>query len=299
MRPPPEALVLSVPSTLGEAAQAVSRHLQGAGIDGSNLDARLLVSFGADMAPETILIYPETELGADERDRIETLVARRIAREPMSHILGEREFWSMNFEVTPDTLTPRPDTECLVETALGVIRGSAPSEHVSILDLGTGSGCILLALLSELPNANGVGVDLNAGALAVAQRNAKRHGLEQRVDFVSGSWFSGVRSGFDLIVSNPPYIESGEIGLLEPEVAEYEPLLALDGGPDGLGAYREICANAATVLNVGGTVVLEIGMSQSQAVTEILEAAGFLSIRTCSDLAGRDRIVMATCPKIE
>ena len=200
----------------------------------------------------------------------------------------------MAFEVTPDTLTPRPDTECLVESVLTTIRQSGHTGNLSILDLGTGTGCVLLALLSELPCSNGVGVDIITDTLAVARRNAERHRLTSRAEFIAGDWFAGVQRQFDIIVSNPPYIESDAIALLEPEVAKHEPLSALDGGPDGLEPYREILSNATGFLKPGGLIALEVGINQSGSVSSILKDAGFSDIRIRPDLAGRHRVVMAT-----
>lgn len=283
-----------IPGTVGEAVKAVSGNLKSAGIDGSRLDARLIVAHAAEVTPETILIHPERELDAERRGEIANLMARRLAREPMSHILGVREFWSMTFEVSSDTLTPRPDSECLVESVLAEVRDGSFTDTLSILDLGTGTGCILLALLRELPHAKGVGVDISADALAVAQRNADCHGLSERVEFRAGNWFAQMQGKFDVIVSNPPYIGTDEIALLEPEVAIHEPAVALDGGSDGLSAYRQICADAKGFLQPGGLLALEVGESQSAAVTTILKNRGGAGVRMKQDLAGRHRVVMAT-----
>lgn len=287
-----------IPFNIGDAVRMVSRGLRCARIETPRLDARLIVSHAANVATETYLISPERELDVATRDRIAGLMLRRMLREPMSHILGEREFWSLTFDVTSDTLTPRPDTECLVDSVLGELRKRRPADSVSILDLGTGTGCILLALLSELPNAKGLGVDISTDALSVAQRNAHRHGLDSRAEFRAGDWFASVEGLFDVIVSNPPYIESDEIALLDPEVAKHEPWLALDGGPDGLMCYREICSKASRFLAADGVIALEVGSEQSEAVEKILIDAGFSGLRAQQDLAGRNRVVMATWSKI-
>ncbi len=286
-----------IPGGIGDAVNVVSDRLKSSGIDGSRLDARLLVADAAGVPSETALIHPDMELDAGTRDQIAALMARRMGREPMSHILGVREFWSMAFEVTSDTLTPRPDTESLVESVLAAVRECGLTDTLSILDLGTGTGCILLALLSELPGATGVGIDVSTDALTVAQRNADCHGLAPRVDFRAGNWLADVQETFDVIVSNPPYIETDEIALLDPEVAQYEPVAALDGGPDGLAPYRDICMSAAGVLKLGGIIGLEVGVNQSGAVRKILESAGFSEIHIKQDLAGRHRVVMATLSK--
>ncbi|NQV45373.1 MAG: peptide chain release factor N(5)-glutamine methyltransferase [Rhodospirillales bacterium] len=289
---------IEIPPTIGDAAQAVAKELKASGVESSRLDARLLVSHAAGVAPETYLTNPERELDAAARDRITGLMLRRMLREPMSHILGEREFWSMAFDVTPDTLTPRPDTECLVESVLTTIRKLGRTDDLSILDLGTGTGCILLALLSELPGAHGLGIDISADALCVAQQNASRHGLDSRAEFKVGDWFAPVEGMFDVIVSNPPYIESNDIVLLDPEVAKHEPWMALDGGPDGLMCYREICSTASMFLDPEGVIALEVGSEQSGVVENILIDSGFSAVRVQQDLAGRNRVVMATCPKL-
>lgn len=285
---------LEIPETFGEATNAVSAILKAAGIESARLDARLLVAHGADVPPETVLTRPELVLNERIRARIAELLRRRAEREPMSHILGEREFWSMAFAVTSDTLTPRPDTECLVEAVLSAWSREKRDAAPRILDLGTGTGCILLALMSELSSSTGIGVDISDSALAIAQQNAERHELDQRVQFLKGEWFEPAAGSFDLIVSNPPYIETTEIVALEPEVAHFEPRLALDGGPDGLEPYRQICAEVMAYLVPGGVVGFEIGATQAGAVRALMEGAGLSSSQIIADLAGRDRVVLAT-----
>lgn len=283
-----------IPGTFGEAVRAVADRLGDVGINTTRLDARLLVAHGAGAPPETALTHPERILDDTTRDRIAELLKRRVAREPMSHILGKREFWSMPLVVTPDTLTPRPDTECLVEAVLDSWWGQERGEPASVLDLGTGSGCILLAIVSEISGATGVGVDVSEAAIAVAQQNAERNELSGRVQFAAGDWFEPVEGPFDLIVSNPPYIETDEIAALEPEVADYEPLTALDGGPDGLEPYRRICADAVAYLAPSGIVGFEIGSTQAESVKALMLEAGLTNPRIIKDLAGLDRVVLAT-----
>lgn len=282
-------------TTLGEAVRVASSRLAEAGVESNRLDARLLIAHATGITPETILTYPERDLTDADAERVQELLARRMAREPMSHILGEREFWSMSFEVTADTLTPRPDTETLIETVLEHHHANGEDGSVRILDLGTGTGCILLALLKEFPKATGVGVDLSADALVVAKRNAVRHCLESRAEFVGGTWFVPVNGRFDIIVSNPPYIETAEIPALEREVSEHEPGLALDGGQDGLVAYREICAGVSEHLNPGGLLAFEIGSRQANAVDNLMTNAGLSDVSVAQDLAGRDRVVSGWC----
>ncbi len=283
-----------IPDTIEGAIRTVAEGLKTSGVENPRLDARLIVSYAAGVPPETYLIQPKRELDASTRDRAAGLMMRRMLREPMSHILGEREFWSMSFEVTPDTLTPRPDTECLVEHVLRKIKTSGGNKEVAILDIGTGSGCILLALLSELPSARGVGVDINPEALSVAIRNAERHGLADRTKFAVSDCFDAVQGTYDVIVSNPPYIRTAEMTLLEPEVVKHEPVIALDGGEDGLCFYRELCAKAPAYLQQGGILAVEVGDGQAAEVSGLMERAGFSKLQTFQDLAGRNRAVMAT-----
>lgn len=283
-----------IPGYLDDAIRTVFEGLKAVGIDNPRLDARLIVSYAAGVPAETYLIKPKMMLDAAIRDCVAGLMMRRLLREPMSHILGQREFWSMMFEVTPDTLTPRPDTECLVESALKAIRNRQWPGALSILDIGTGSGCILLSLLSELPDATGVGADINPEALSVARRNAIRHGMEGRADFLVSDCFDSIEKKFDMIVSNPPYIKTEEIASLDPEVSKYEPLVALDGGNDGLFYYRELCEKAPKFLKKNGVIAVEVGVGQDVDVTAIFERFGASSIQLHQDLTGRDRVVMAT-----
>ena len=216
-------------------------------------------------------------------------LARRCAREPMSHILGVREFWSLDFAVTAAVLDPRPDSETLIEAALAELPDRTRAWR--ILDLGTGSGCLLLALLSELPSATGLGIDASARALGVALANAARLGLAARAQFAERDWRHGIEGRFDVIVANPPYIPSGAIDALQPEVARYEPRTALDGGPDGLDAYRVILPALPRHLAEGGLAVLEVGDGQAAAVAEMAQNAGF-TVTIRRDLGARERCVV-------
>lgn len=213
-------------------------------------------------------------------------ITQRVARKPVSQIIGRRAFWRHDFEVTGDVLDPRPDTETLVEAALQ--RGFS-----RVLDLGTGSGCILLSLLADRPRALGVGTDLSDAALKVATRNASRLGVGDRAAFLQSNWFSAVEGGFDLIVSNPPYIAQGEMADLQPEVRDHEPHMALTDGGDGLGAYRAIAAGARAHMVPQGRLLLEIGPTQGGAVSAILADAGFRVLDVLRDLDHRDRVVAA------
>jgi release factor glutamine methyltransferase len=219
------------------------------------------------------------------------MVRRREMREPIAYILGAKEFWSLPLEVGPAVLIPRPESESLVEAALGRIGGRAAP--CRLLDLGTGSGCLLLALLSELPQAIGLGVDLSPDALEIARRNTERLGLTARARFMQGSWGRGLGDRFDLIVSNPPYVGSGQLDGLEPEVRAFEPAIALSAGPDGLAAYRSLIPDCARLLEPNGALVLEIGQGQGDAVARILAAHGFRVAERRPDLAGIERCLVA------
>lgn len=216
-------------------------------------------------------------------------LAERARRKPVSQIIGSRAFWRHDFTVTPDVLDPRPETETLVAAAL-------EQPFARLLDLGTGSGCILISLLADRPSAQGVGTDISEAALAVAGENARRLGLAARARFLRSDWFGGVTGRFDLIVSNPPYIAEAEMAGLAPEVRDWEPRAALTPGGDGLGAYRAIAAGAGARLMAGGRLIVEIGPAQAGAVAALLEAQGFPPPEIRRDLDRRDRVVIATKP---
>ncbi len=285
-------------STVGEAIVRVHKLLQDKDVDNPRLDARLLLSHVLGVGPERIFSHPETRLTATQFAELERLVARRMAHEPVARIVGTREFWSLNFKVDDSTLVPRPDSETLVEAVLA--RVPDRNAALRVLDLGTGSGCLLLALLSELKAATGLGIDLSKQALSVARENAEAHDIQGRVRFTQGNWFDGVdereRAPFDLIISNPPYIPDGEIARLDPDVANYDPRTALSGGEDGLQAYRQLFARISEFMTGTSLVALEIGADQAVAVTKIGEAAGLQKEAVCSDIAGRDRVLIFRRP---
>lgn len=276
--------------------------LEAAGVDSPALDARMLVEAAAGITRTELLADPYTEISPEAARKLEALVARRAGREPISHLLGEKEFWGLPFIVTKDVLTPRPDSEAVVEAVLGVVRDSRIADRegritnhesrVTILDLGTGTGCLLLSLLSELPHARGVGVDASAAALEIARKNAEKLGLAGRVEFEKSQWCQNVDGVFEIVVANPPYIASNEIGGLMPEVAEYEPHLALDGGSDGLKCYREIAAQLPKHTREGSIVALEVGAGQIDAVQAIFEDHGFRAMGVKADLAGIARCLI-------
>ena len=220
------------------------------------------------------------------------MIDRRVKREPLSHLLGQRQFWSINFEVDSTVLDPRPDSEVLVETALSLWPKS--SEYFSVLDLGTGSGCLLISILKERPSATGIGVDISCAALEIAKRNATRLIPDGRANFVNADWGSCFSKHFDLVIANPPYIPSQTIDDLDAEVKNFEPLLALDGGRDGLDAYRLIAKQLVRLTNVTGKILLEIGSNQSEEVKQILEKSKVRVESVKKDLAGRNRCLVAT-----
>jgi len=276
--------------TLVSAWNAAKQRLQAAGVEGPVIDARLLVEAAADATRADIVGEPRRELTAEQAARLDDFVSRREHREPISHILGRKGFWKIMLTVTPHVLTPRPDTETLVEWAL---RQYPDSRAFSMVDLGVGSGAIMLAILAERVAGKGLGVDVSEEALAVARENATNLGLAGRVALLRGDWTRGLDdAGFDLVVSNPPYIRSAEIDTLEPEVKDHEPRLALDGGPDGLDAYRLLAPEVLRVLKPGGRFALEIGHDQSKQVEALFKAAGAAEVATLKDLSNRDRVVV-------
>jgi release factor glutamine methyltransferase len=255
-----------------------------AGIDAPELDARILVGHALGLDRTGLAGAAARQLDQKEQDAIAALARRRLDREPVARIVGTKEFWSLPLRVDAHTLIPRPETETVVEAALAVIDASgARSRELRIADLGTGSGAILLALLSELPSAYGVGTDASAAALAVASNNARRLGLVN-ARFVVCDMAAALRGPFDIIVSNPPYIVSSDIAGLAPEVRDFDPRRALDGGPDGLSFYRVIAAAAPALLAPGGALVVELGAGQAPAVAAFFAAAGLAPLPPRSDL---------------
>lgn len=265
--------------------------LRAAGVESPVLDARLLVEAGAGVQRLDIVTDPRRELSDDQLAAIDALLARREAREPISHILGRKAFWTLDFAVSPAVLTPRPETEFLIEVALELLPKDEPRR---VLDLGVGSGAILLTILSERPLAHGIGIDLSADALAVAQGNADALGLSARAELHHGGWDAPV-APVDLVLSNPPYIPSAEIETLAPEVARYEPRLALDGGRDGLDAYRAIIPRLVELQSPVGAFAFEVGQGQAEAVIALLRHQGFTPEQPRRDLAGIARVVWGEC----
>jgi release factor glutamine methyltransferase len=267
----------------------VRKRLEAAGVDTPVLDARLLLEAGAGVSRLEIVTDPRRPLSAADVQAVDALTKRREAREPVAHIVGRKHFWTLEFAVNQHVLVPRPETEFVVEAALQAIAYDAPAR---VLDLGTGSGAILLTILKERPNATGVGVDISPDALAVARANAEELGISNRVDLRDGDWDEGIEGVFDFIASNPPYIASNEIAGLAPEVARYEPRLALDGGADGLNAYRAITKALPRLLKPGGAFALEVGHDQAEAVALLVQDQGLRTSEPRRDLAGIPRVVI-------
>ncbi|MBW6505602.1 MAG: peptide chain release factor N(5)-glutamine methyltransferase [Rhodobacteraceae bacterium] len=268
------------------ALRAAIPRLGAAGVPDPARDARRLLAHALRISPDRLTLELSRLLSAAEALAFEAAIAARAARQPVSQITGTRAFWGREFRVTRATLDPRPETETLVAEALAAPFGR-------LLDLGTGTGCILLSCLAERPGATGIGIDASSGALAVARENAARLGLADRAELRLGDWFADVSERFDLIVSNPPYIAEAEMAALAPEVRDWEPALALCPGGDGLGAYRSIAAGAFAHLTPGGRLLLEIGPTQAAAVVALLADAGLPGARVLPDLDGRDRVVSA------
>ena len=278
--------------SLADALDRATARLAAAGVPGPRRDAGLLLVHAAGLSRVTLLAEPGRTLSPAIAAAFERLIERRAGREPVSRLLGRREFWSLDFALTPDCLDPRPDSETLVAAVLErVAERSAP---LRLLDLGTGSGCLLLALLSELPRAVGLGTDIAEGAVRAARANARALGLDARAQFAVANWGAGLGASFDVVVCNPPYIAEGEFATLAPEVGRFEPRLALAGGEDGLAAYRALAPALSRLVRPGGVVALELGAGQAGPVTALLQAAGLVVERVCEDLSGMPRCLLST-----
>jgi release factor glutamine methyltransferase len=279
--------------TVEAARRALAARLKSAAIDSADLDARLLTGHALGLDLTGLISAAQRPLTSNESARLEEFARRRLAGEPVARIIGEKEFWGLPLQLSSATLVPRPDTETVVELALELVRaGGNIDRPLRIADLGTGSGAILLALLSELPAALGFGTDISQAALQTAGANAARAGLSDRATFVACDYASGLTGPFDLIVSNPPYIRSADIGGLAAEVRDHDPLAALDGGADGLDAYRALIPQAAGLLAPGAALVVEAGQGQSGPIQALMAAAGLTpAAAPKADLAGIPRAV--------
>jgi release factor glutamine methyltransferase len=279
-------------STIASARRAWAAKFRARDIESPELDARLLVGHALSLDHAALAAGGARLLRAEEENAIAALGQRRLVREPVARIIGIKEFWSLSLRIDAATLVPRPETETVVEAALSAIDIDGPrSRALRIADLGTGSGAILLALLAELPNAFGVGSDVSPRALLVARDNARRLGLTSAV-FLACDLASALRGPFDVIVSNPPYIASGDIATLAPEVRQFDPRLALDGGADGLDCYRTMAATVAAMLAPDGVLVVELGAGQTEPVTALFAAAGLAPSPPQPDLSGVPRALV-------
>lgn len=286
-----------LPDDITQISQLIvflTKQFEAVGIDTAGLDARLLVQHVSGLGHSNIIAKPDHELSPEETEALTILFQRRLKREPLSRLIGEAEFWSLPFEISSDTLDPRPDTETLIEHALHMI-GSQKETPLSLLDLGTGTGCILLSLLHELPEATGLGVDLNPGAVEIARKNALNLSLENRAKFQQSDWFSTIDGKFDVILSNPPYIPECELANLMPEVRDFDPVLALNGGETGLFPYEIIFKQAINYLKQDGILIFEFGQNQEKQLIDLLNKSPigcFIeTLEQRSDLAGIIRTI--------
>ncbi len=276
--------------TLLTAWTGARDRLKAAQIDSPVIDARILVEAACAATRTDIITDPYRAVTPEQMATLTGYLERRERREPVARIIGRKGFWKIMLNVDSNVLIPRPDTEVVVDMAL---KSTGEADALRVLDLGVGSGAIILSILAERPNAHGLGVDVSSEALAVARENASQLGLEGRLALLRGDWTYGLADAeFDVVVSNPPYIASDEIETLEPEVKHHEPRLALDGGPDGLDAYRLLAPEILRVLKPGGLFLVEIGWTQSEDVMALFKAAGAASVVTVKDLSDRDRVVM-------
>jgi release factor glutamine methyltransferase len=293
-------VTLAAARTIAAARKALTELFREAGIDSPDADARLLITEALDIGRTELMVEGDRAITLGQVETIDALAQRRLAREPVARILGRKEFWSLPLQVSEAVLVPRPETETIVEAALDfVVRGGKDlknlrMEALRILDIGTGSGALMLALLHELEQAHGTATDISAAALSVARANAERLDLASRCTFVECNIADGVLGPFDLIVSNPPYIARAEIPTLDAEVRDYDPKLALDGGGDGLDAYRAIARDAGRLLALGGRLIVELGAGQGPAVSALFADAGLKVTGLRDDLAGIPRALSAT-----
>jgi release factor glutamine methyltransferase len=288
---------LKAEASVTESIRLLSQSFKLAQIESADADARLLIGHALHLSRARLAAETDRLLEAREVNIISALAARRLKHEPVARILGRKEFWSLELQVTPAVLVPRPETETVIESALDAVttRGLR-MEKLRVLDIGTGSGALLLAILRELPNAVGTGTDISTEALAVARANAERHRLDARCTFVVSNIASGIAGPFDFILSNPPYIASDDIASLPQEVRDYDPRPALDGDADGLGCYRAIAGDAPRLLAPGGRLIVELGAGQDKTVSTLFTNAGLSVVDTRRDLAGVVRVLSAKLP---
>ena len=283
-------------TTVAQLLADATDRLRLADVGEPRLDARVLLAHVLELESAALSVYPDRDVPDSVAGPYAALVARRVAREPVAHLTGCREFWSRMFAVGPDVLDPRPDSETLIEAVLDHVGDRRYGWRIA--DLGVGSGCLLLTVLGELPGATGVGADVSVAALRRARSNARTLGFDRRAAFVRSDWSAGLAGPFDVVLCNPPYIPSADIETLAPEVARHEPRGAFDGGPDGLACYRSLVPDLPRVLAPGGLAVVEIGVGQSDAVAALLDAAGLCLAERRRDLGGRERCLVARRPGV-
>ena len=276
--------------SIAAARRATAQAFRANGVESPNIDARLLVGHALGLDYTELTVNSERKVTEEEVIAIAALAARRLAHEPVARIVGRKEFWGLDFAVTPETLVPRPETETVIEAALAVIPDR--SRPLRIADFGTGTGALLLALLTEFPNATGVATDISLPALAVARANAVHLGLSSRALFVCSDYGAALRAPFYLVVSNPPYITRADIALLDADVRDYDPHAALDGGPSGLDAYRPVATDARRILTPAGTLVVELGAGQAAAVAALMQEVGIVAEPPKADLSGHFRALV-------
>ncbi|MGI9371700.1 MAG: peptide chain release factor N(5)-glutamine methyltransferase [Hyphomicrobiales bacterium] len=281
------------PDTAGAWLRAARDRLEKAGSQSAALDARMLLLDGLNIPHSVIISDPELSLNVDECEALEAMLVRRETSEPVSRILGSREFWGRHFHITPDVLDPRPDTETLIDAVLKSVEGTGIKR---ILDIGTGSGCIAITLLLERPEWQACASDVSDAALEIARGNADALNVLERIEFVQTNWAEGIDGGFDIICSNPPYITSSDIGQLDRDVRDFDPIMALDGGTDGLDAYRAIFAQIPDLLTAEGQVFVELGAGQFSAVKALCETCDLEVCPPHNDLSGHERVLHARKP---
>jgi release factor glutamine methyltransferase len=283
------------PETIRRALTGGVESLSAAGIESARLDAEVLLRDALSIGRTELYLRLDDSMSVEDQSVFRSLLQRRMRHEPVAYITGRQEFWSFNFQVTPDVLIPRPETERLVETALQVTSGFPADLPLRILDIGTGSGVLAVTLAKELPQAQVFATDISLSTAALARANAARHGLSERINFVVGDLLEGICIGmpFNVIITNPPYVRSRELATLSPEIKDWEPHLALDGGTDGLDFYRRIASQANSYLVPGGVLLLEIGFDMAQDVLELFNAQPhYERAQIVRDYAGKDRVIV-------
>jgi len=265
-----------------------TNQLKKAGIDNADLDAKILIGHILNYDRAQLITKSENEISQKNTDEINALIKRRLSREPVARILGKREFWGLPFKLNKYTLEPRPDSEILVETAIKLLKNN---DRKHILDIGTGTGCLLLSILSEIKDATGIGIDISKNAIKQAKENAENLNLEKRSSFKISNWLENINETFDLIISNPPYISKEEITTLQPEVKDFDPITALDGGENGLEPYQYLIPILPNYLNKNGIVIFEVGANQSKEVKDLMKENNFTNIKIKNDLGNIERCV--------